>query len=206
MLHDLENKFNFKYPDFYINLYNDGMLDWGKLGPNWTKDIYPKIRGNPPFLLFANDFKIIPLDEIEKNINKLNNFSNNKKYIPFGKNGAGDLYSIEYTDKESIRAICIVKRNEEIIYLAKNFDDFIFRELLGTCVQINPYDLEDEPEFLENIKNMLNSHKKYITNDRYLILERIYNLPIQEEDEDNFGMISIDDYFDILKKEIKQVN
>ena len=58
----LEEKYQFKYPEIYVNLWNDGMLDWFKgwdepytPSRNWFTEVYPTIKENPPLLLHTNN-------------------------------------------------------------------------------------------------------------------------------------------------------
>ena len=57
-LEQIEQQFNFKYPELYKALYENGMLDWGEPGPNWYATFWEKFKSNPPLLLFGNDFEL----------------------------------------------------------------------------------------------------------------------------------------------------
>ncbi|AVS91620.1 hypothetical protein C8246_07205 [Paracidovorax avenae] len=203
MLKAIEEKYGFVYPELYLRLYQENMLGWGGQRPNWHEEVYPKIRDNPPFLLFANDFKIIETAEIENYIPRIEERVNGKfKLIPFGRDGAGDLYSFKYHSEGSLDSVCILNWDGSLIRLARDFEDFIFRELLGSVVQINPKDIEDEDEYNRDLFAMLESHKPYLTAKRYNIIKSIYSKNINEEDGE-FGKISIDEYYEILDQEIR---
>ncbi|MDA8453806.1 SMI1/KNR4 family protein [Acidovorax sp. GBBC 3334] len=202
MLENIENKFNFIYPEVYKKLHDENMLNWGDLGPNWHKEVYPNIRTNPPFLLFSNDFKIIPITDINKETEKIiQRIGSSPKIIPFGKDGVGNIYNLNYAENSGLDSVCILNRDDSLIKLAKNLEDFIFRELLASCTQINPDDIEDEEEFNQDLLAMLESHKPYLTPPRYNLLSSIYKKPITEEDGE-LGKIAIDEYFKILDQEI----
>lgn len=203
MLEEIEEKFSFKYPDLYKNLYRDGMLNWGKQGPNWYEEFYPILRKNPPLLLFAGDFELLNQEDIEKSIEKLSKrTTKNHKAIPFGKNGAGEFYAFLYTSPKTIESVCLINREDSLINLAQNFEDFIFREILGAAVQINPDDLENHSDFRTDLYAMSDSHNKYISKQRVKIIKDIYAKEIQEDDDGESGMISIEEYEKILKTEI----
>ncbi|WP_200848023.1 hypothetical protein, partial [Rhizobium sp. 18055] len=68
-------------------------------------------------------------------------------------------------------------------------------------VQINPEDIEDEDEYNKDLFAMLESHKPYLSSERFEILKSVYEKEIEEND-DEFGKISIDEYYELLNKEI----
>lgn len=204
MIYALEKNFAFKYPTLLHRLSDDGMLDWGKLGPKWHEEFYPRLRKNPPFLLFASDFKLITPDEVTKAIVKIRSKSDIYSHVvPFGKTAAGDFYCFVYRKSEESEFICkFNKRSEESIKLAANIEDFMFRELLGAVVDIDQDEFQnDEISFTEDLMSMLNSHRKYLTEHRFSILETFYHKAFSEHD-DTFGALSINNFFEILKTEI----
>lgn len=48
---------------------------------------------------------------------------------------------------------------------------------------------------------MLESHKPYLSSERFALLKSVYEKEI-DEDDDEFGKISIDKYYELLSKEI----
>lgn len=202
MLKALEEQFGFSYPEIYLRLEKDNMLDWGKQGPNWYKEVYPNIRCKPPILLFSGEFKIIPKIDLAKEIEKVAlRVSNRCKLVPFGRDGSGNLYVFNYAGDGSLDSLDILNRDGSLVKLAKSFEDFIFRQLLGAVVQINPEDIEDEDEYNKDLFAMLESHKPYLSSERFEILKSVYEKEIEEND-DEFGKISIDEYYELLNKEI----
>jgi hypothetical protein len=200
----VENTFEFKYPELFHKLNTDGILDSGKSGPGWYENYYPKLRKKPPFLLFAGEFELMELDQVEKVILKIKSKSGSYLYVvPFGKTGAGNLYCFVYGANKSLDFICLFnKRTDESIKLAKSLEDFMFRELLGAVAEINPdYFQDNEQSFIEDLQAMLASHKAYLSERRFAILEKFYGTPISEQD-DTFGAMSLDEFFDVLKQEI----
>lgn len=201
---DAESKLNVKLPDLYRELFTDGMLDWGDQGPNWHENVYPKIRAKPPLLLFANDFRLIPPEKVIEYAEALKLATPEfHAVVPIGRNGAGDLFCLLFNSPNSVDSVCKVnKRTGAAVKLAKDFSDFVFRELLGTVVQINEEDLESEGDYLKDIFAMLQSHKKYINEARFSILEKAYSAPIAQQDDDEMGTISLDEFVQTLKGEI----
>lgn len=202
MLKALEEQFVFSYPENYLRLDKDNMLDWGKQGPHWYDEVFPKIRWKPPLLLFAGEFKIIPKIDLAKEIEKVALRVNNRcKLIPFGRDGSGNLYVLNYAGDGSLNSVDLFNRDGSLIKLAKSFGDFIFRKLLGAVVQINPEDIEDEDEYNKDLFAMLESHQPYLSSERFALIKSVYEKEI-EEDDDEFGKISIDEYYELLNKEI----
>ncbi len=202
MLKVIEEKFGFSYPEIYLRLDKDNMLDWGRQGADWYAEVYPKIRDKPPFLLFVGEFNIIQKEDLLRETEKVaRRVGDVFKLIPFGRDGSGNLFVMNYAADSVLDSIGIFNRDGSLIKLAKTFDDFIFRQLLGAVVQINPEDIEDVGEYDRDLFAMLESHKPYLSPGRFSILKSVYAKEIVEED-DEFGKVSIDEYYELLHKEI----
>lgn len=204
MIENIEEKFGFKYPKLFHRLNEDGMLDWGKTGSGWHADCYPKLRKKPPFLLFASDFKLMQMDEVEKQIVKLKSKSGMfSRVVPFAKTGSGDLYCFVYGVTDAPDFLCkFNKRTDVSVKLAKTLDDFMFRELLGAVAEIDPEEFQDdEHSFVEDLQAMLASHRAYLSEHRFTILEKFYRAEFSEQD-DTFGALSLNDFFETLEQEI----
>jgi len=183
-LKEIEQAYDFLYPTTYYNLLKDNMLDWGLPQSDWHITEFPKLKKNPPLLLFGNDFEIISFKEI---IEEIESFSDEDDYretkkefynrfIPFGKTGAGDLYCFYLNEEKQISSIVLVWHDaNEVNILANNLQDFIFRQLLE-CVT-EPYEegLIMNGNFKENVTNQLSSHKEYLKNQQIEILSEIYD-------------------------------
>ena len=191
-------------PGMYQELLSDGMLDWDEQGPNWYENVYPNLRAKPPFLVFANDFRLIPPEKVVEYAEALKLAASEfHAVVPIGRNGAGDLFCLLFNSATSVDSVCKVnRRTGASVRLARDLSDFVFRELLGTVAQINEEDLESEEDYLKDILAMLQSHKKYISEARFRILEKVYSKPIQQQDDDEMGMISLDEFSRILEDEI----
>lgn len=205
MLNGIQNEFKFKYPDIYLQIERDGNLDWGEQGPNQT--VSHELRKKPPLLLFGNDFRLLDEDRIRKLLIQFRSgWDSSGKFVPFGRNGAGDYFAFVFGTQNTLEYICKLNRNsDEGFVLAKNFDDFLFRELLHAAYNINEFDIDenDFDEFRANLYAMLNSHRAYINNRRVKILEEVYSRPISRFDDEEFGMIDENMFYEILDQEIK---
>ncbi|WDF62842.1 SMI1/KNR4 family protein [Flavobacterium sp. KACC 22763] len=185
-LQDIEKKYGFEYPKLYKQLYLDGMLDMGEYGPNWYFEVYPKLKENPPLLLHTYDFKLMSLKLVDDEIKELGDPENYRKinkefrFIPFGRSYGGDHYCFFPNEENNgnVPIVFVWHDLNEVDYLAKNLQDFIFKALLTDMVYIDE-DVSDE-EFRYNLEMAFKSHKKYLTEQQKDLLLNILNLEIKD--------------------------
>lgn len=67
-LEQIEKQFNFKYPELYRQLYEEGMLDWGEMGQNWHLTYWGKFKSNPPLLLFGDDIELLACNKLVEEV------------------------------------------------------------------------------------------------------------------------------------------
>ncbi|WP_228441256.1 SMI1/KNR4 family protein [Chryseobacterium phosphatilyticum] len=221
-IEQLEQKYNFKYPDIYKCLCEDGMLNWGESGSDWYRATFPQFKKNPPLLLFGNDIEIWNHQQfVEASIEEMSeeddyrNIHANYKFVPFAKNGAGDLYAFQFDLKNNgeVPITFIPHDDEEAEILAKNFQDFIFRQLLEALTEIDENAMfyeEGEEDLKRNLFNQLKTHEPYMTSRQIEILHSIYQRDLFEytyktpnghvfEAE---GLATYDEVEEILNREI----
>ncbi|MDR2236754.1 MAG: SMI1/KNR4 family protein [Chryseobacterium sp.] len=189
-LQDLETEFNFTYPVLYRQLYDDQMLDWGPEGNGWYTNVFPALKENPPLLLFGNDIEIWDPVAYHGGIREIINhevYDINPKYrmVPFAKNGAGDLYVFQFDGEVNgeIPVTFFPHDDSEAEFLAKNLQDFIFRQLLESLTEMDEYSMfegDSEEEIRKNLHNQLRTHRRYLTLRQIEILEDIYQRDIFE--------------------------
>lgn len=219
-LNEIEQELNFTYPEIYKNLDVNGMLDWGESGNGWYNTIFPKLKKNPPLLLFGGDIEIWDPKESKGGIaemlhHEVYDVAEKYKLVPFAKNGAGDLFVFQYDlqDGENIPVSFFPHDECELHVLAKNFQDFIFRQLIESITEIDEYSMFDEDTEVEikaNLNNQLRTHKPYLTTKQVEILEKIYARDIFEytyklhngSEENSEGLATLDEVEAILKQEI----
>lgn len=210
-LEGLEQKYNFQYPELYKQLCKDGMLDTGKFGTGWVDQNYKRIKDNPILLIWSSDVELIEEFELEEYIESIKdpdtwNIKPELELIPFAQNGGGDWYCFYYNEQQGddIPIVMLNHDGDTADILAKNLQDFIFRQLLETAS--NYYMSEDElkntDKVVWDLRAMLNSHKKYLTEKQSKILEEVYSKDVTRYDEDTWGMITSDEAYDIIKQEI----
>ncbi|GIQ58529.1 hypothetical protein Flavo103_16650 [Flavobacterium collinsii] len=205
ILQDVEKRYEFEYPPLYKQLYEDGMLDIGEYGPNWYSDVYPKLKENPPLLLHSYDFQLLSLKGVSREIERLTNPDDYRqikkefRFIPFAKSGAGDHFCFFLNGEEdgNVPIVFVWHDNNEVNYLAKNLEDFVFRTLLSDMSQQDIYNEESEEEFKSNIEQVFKSHEKYLTEERKEVLQKVlkrdivdYQIFVEKSKEDARGFLT----------------
>ncbi|MBB1139125.1 SMI1/KNR4 family protein [Myroides sp. WP-1] len=183
-LEDIEKELNIQYPVLYKKLFADGLLDSGPTGINWYKDSFPKLKQNPPLLLFAEDIEIWNPIEYKAGILEIldpevYDLAQRFQFVPFAKNGAGDLYVFQFDlqDGNDIPITFFPHDDCEVEVVAKNLQDFIFRQLVEATREIDDCSLvfeEEEVEIKANFQQQLRTHRPYLSERQIEILEEIY--------------------------------
>nr|WP_294783283.1 SMI1/KNR4 family protein [uncultured Flavobacterium sp.] len=181
-LQEIEKKYGFEFPSLYKQLSEDGMLDMGEYGPKWYSDIYPSLRENPPLLLYTYDFELLDSESVATEIERLKdpngyrNINPKFKFIPFAKSGGGDHYCFFLNEENNgdVPIVFVWHDKNEVNYLAKNLQDFIFDMILtDMCDQDSDDEEIDDEEFESNMKSVFKSHTKYLTDRQNAILSAI---------------------------------
>ncbi|GHS89199.1 hypothetical protein FACS189487_08970 [Campylobacterota bacterium] len=213
-LEQIEQKFGFKYPDIYRNLYQDGMLDWFRgwnekwtKERNWGTEVYPTLLDNPPLLLFGTYFELLDFNGIAEAIMELKDPDDYRQikpefmFVPFAQTGAGDLYVFQFDRQNGDDIpITLVYHDDNAVILAKNLQDFIFRMLLESVLSLNDYSKIDKGDFTANRANILKSHRSYLSEKQVDILSGIYARELKECSDK--GLIALDELQEILQQEI----
>ncbi len=220
MLNQLEKELRISYPETYKTLYANGMLDWGETGTGWIKLIFPKLKLNPPLLLFAEDIEIWDPITYKAGIaeimdREVYDIAQKYRFVPIGKTGGGDLYVLQYDLQNGDNIPVTFFPHDECMaeVLANNVQDFIFRQLLEAVREIDDYVMfyEEEEETMKiNLNNQLRTHRPYLTTNQIAILENIYardvfayryKLPNGHEEEAE-GLVTFEEVEEILNREI----
>lgn len=185
-LTEIEKKYDFKYPTLYKQLEQDGMLEVGKYGPNWFSTVFPKLKENPPLLLHSYAFELLNTNSISEEINDFldpddyRQINPELKFIPFAKSGAGDHYCFLLNEQngDDIPIVFVWHDCNELNYLAKNLQDYVFRALLTDMSEQDTYNNVSDKEFKDNIESVLKTHTKYLTEQQTDILRNIFSKEI----------------------------
>jgi hypothetical protein len=180
-IQEIETKYGFQYPLLYKQLEADGMLDVGEYGPNWYTEVYPTLKDNPPLLLHSYDFESLNLKSVAEEIEDLRdpedyrNINSEFRFIPFAKSGGGDHYCFFLNEENNgdVPIVFVWHDMNEVDYLAKNLQDFIFKVLLLDMSKQDEYNELSDEEFRNEIESVFRSHKKYLTQRQNEILEEI---------------------------------
>jgi hypothetical protein len=218
ILQSIETKFGFQYPALYKQLFEQNRLDWGEVCSGWYENVYPSLKANPPFLLYGNRFEILDFKRIEEEIEAFSdpedyrNTNPEHRFIPFGQDGSGDLYCFYYHQKfkDEVPIVYVCHDADEVRVLAKNLEDFIFRHLLDSVVDVFEETLGNEDDnFKENITNMLRTHSDLLTEKRQKIVAEIYSqafftysYDVGKRFEKATGLLTYNELNEILKAEI----
>jgi hypothetical protein len=195
-LKELETKHNFDYPALYKTLFEADKLNWMrgfdilKEKQTWAEDVYPTLKANPPLLLHAGgaDFELLtPKDTLNFTFPKEWD-THTHHFIPFAKDAEGNIYAFYNTlEVEGETPIVLLWKDDEAEYVAKNFEDFIFRKMLESADDIDKDDLyadygKEEPMELyrADLKADLESIRPYLKDAYISILEEAYNGEVLE--------------------------
>lgn len=183
---EIENKYNFKYPELYKKLERDGMLNVGSYGPIWHSTVFPTLKENPTLLLYTNDFELLNVQAANEAIEELTDpedylqIKPEFKFIPFGQSGGGDHYCFFLNEQkgDEIPVVFVWHDSNEATYLARNLQEYIFRMLLTDMSDQDIYNNVTDEEFKTNLKSILKTHTKYLTEKQSEILQNIFSREI----------------------------
>ena len=191
----------------YKKLENDGMLEYANaFGSDWYNKVYPTLKNQPPFLMFAQNFELMSLRDVFEELREIQSYKHwlpDFKMIPFAGDGSGDRFAF-YDDgkNEELTIIHWWHDSDHCDIKAKNLQDYVFIKMLDLALEIEvDYDMVAEDDAKLNLNNMLTTHSNYLTNNQATILKEIYSRKFVEED----GMLSaieLDEYEKILLQEI----
>lgn len=220
LLEELEQELKIVYPEIYKKLFASGMLDWGIEGNGWYTNVFPKLKENPPLLLFGADIEIWDPIEYKGGIaeilhHEVYDINEKFKLVPFAKNGAGDLYVFQYDlEQNGEIPISFFPHDEtELEVQAKNFQDFIFRKLLESLTEMDEYfmfDDDTDEKIKQHLNNQLRTHRPFLKENQIALLEDIYARDIFEYEYktpngstfETRGLVTYDEVEEILKQEI----
>jgi hypothetical protein len=205
-LRAIEQKLQITLPAVYKKLEADGMLENANaFGHDWYKRIYPSLKTQPPFLLFAKSFELLSLrniyDELKDSAYK-EEWLEGFKILPFAGDGSGDRYAFYlsslYAPEWSI--IHWWHDSNHVDILAYDLQDFMFKKMLeATCVADADYDLIADGDFKQNMNHWLKTHQKYLKPKHVEILTKIYQREPWFDEDGNSTMMSEVELDEILK-------
>jgi hypothetical protein len=150
-LEQLEAKHSYTFPRLYKTLFEAEMLNWMRgfelpltEGLTWADDVYPTLKENPPLMLHSggSDFELMTANEIF-NFEFPEDWNREQHhFIPFAKTAEGNTYAFyKNVEIDGENPIVLIWEDDEAEYIAKNFEDFIFRKMLESSDDIDKDDL-----------------------------------------------------------------
>lgn len=207
MIEEIEKELKVHFPEVYRRLYQGGMLDWGVCSQEWARTELRRMRAHPPLLLFAEDFRIIPVREIADRARKQKyKPEGTSVFVPFGRNLAGELYGFAFNDAGVMQAIYKINtRTEAFTFQARTFEEFVFKKLLQTAAEYPLDENENLEDFLTDAKAMLQSHAPYLPTNLAALLRQAY-AGTAKIDDGYVSLVSDEDYLTILKAAEKNLD
>jgi SMI1 / KNR4 family (SUKH-1) len=206
----IEIAFDLKLPLLYKKLENDGMLEYANVfGSDWSTKVYPSLKNQPPFLMFAHGFELMSvrdvfewLRDIEDGSGWAYDWLEDFSFVPFAGDGSGDKFGF-YNDGENEHAIIHWWHDSDHCEIkAKNLQDYMFIKMLDLALESDTeYDIATDGDIKTNLNNILATHEKYLTTSQAAVLKEIYS----REFVDNDGKLSameLAEYKQILLREI----
>lgn len=215
-LKQLETKHNYSFPKLYKTLFEADMLNWMRgfelplaEGLTWANDIYPTLKENPPLLLHSggSDFELLTADDILKFKFPEEWDTQHHHLIPFAKTAEGNMFAFyENVEIDGENPIVLIWENDEAEFVAKNFEDFIFRKMLESSNDIDKDDLYADygkdngmELYRADLQADLKTIRPYLKNTYVSILEEAYNGEILET-LISYGLISTKPVKDVVKE------
>ena len=192
-LEELEAQYNTPFPKLYQTLFEAEMLNWFRgfelpleKGKSWADDVYPALKENPPLLLHAggSDFELLTPSEMLNFIFPEEWDTDAHHFIPFAKTAEGNVYAFYVNEMyEGEYPIVLIWDDDETEFIAKSFEDFIFRKMMEAADDIDKEDLEADygkendaiEHYRADIQADLTSIKPYLNADYVKVLEDAYN-------------------------------
>lgn len=174
-LDKLEAKYNFKYPELYRQICQDGMLGINDPNFQWDEEAFEKLKENPPFLYYTHHFDLIDEEDLEDAIDNVPSIDSPKQdkeaiLIPFMENMSDTFLCFCMQEGKEASIISADYAGKSKI-LANNLQDYIFRQFLYLIADSFVNSLRtDTHEGIENAKAMLKSHKPYLSEKQDQIL------------------------------------
>ena len=191
-------------------------------GSDWYARVYPTLKDQPPFLLFAHHFELTSLRNVYEELREIRdgefwdcvNWLPEFKMIPFAGDGSGDKYAFwlsSTSHSENIHNPANIgdwpiihwwHDDNKCTVLANNLQDFMFKSMLNCALEIDAEnDLLADDNIKTNLQNWLATHQKYLKPSQVAILADIYARELQKDD-DNYYLIDVEEYKTILLEEL----
>ena len=215
-IEEIELKYNYTFPKLYKKLWKENMLnwmgDWGdkpfSIKDTWENSVYPAIKDNPPLLLHTGgyDFELLTTSAIYGyTFDELWN-TDEHHFIPFAKTAEGDVYAFyKNIEIDGENPIVYIIKDDETEIIAKNFEDFIFRQMLTAINDVEKDEISadygnDFEAYRKDILNDLRTISPYINKHYIALLEEFYNREEVLEGMFSYSLIGANELNETIKK------
>jgi len=196
-IEEIEEKYQSHFPALYKKLARVGLTNWMRgfeepleKGKSWAEDVYPTLKENPPLLLHSggSDFELLSPDAIL-------NFefpeiwdTDTHHFIPFAKTAEGNTYAFyKNIEIDGENPVVLIWEDDETEFIARNFEDFIFRKMMEASDDIDKEDLKADygddnamESYRADLKSDLSSIRPYLKDAYVTELEKAYNGEVME--------------------------
>lgn len=159
--------------------------------------IYTEYLKRPALLLLNHGFELLEENVIVDIAEWVNDDFSPQEFtcIPFAKSSMGDYFCIAYpkeNDNGDDSVIIYLPHDySEYIYLAKSFEDFMFRHFLERLTDLGLIDFKQQNFSIQEVlKQFLRLHQNYLSAEQIELLQDILLRDIQEFDNGSVGYLS----------------
>ncbi|MGP6171543.1 SMI1/KNR4 family protein [Microbacterium sp. A204] len=204
---ELAAEYGLAWPELYLRLADDGMLDWGTFGPDWASTQAPLLRERVPILFFDCDFEPLTCDGIREELDAMCDPEDYRKidpaqgYLPFGRTPGGDLYCFEREAAgDRVGPVVLILHDDEMgEYLASSLQDFIATEMIMSFVEFDSDQFLGDGDPHANASLWLHSHRPYLRVDQISALELLYERSVAVDADRTMSIIEHADAEELVK-------
>lgn len=161
----MKNIYNFKFPELYETLLEDGMMDY--TASSYLLD----------YKFFGADLEPFSYQEALQNYEEFPFWDKDKtkQIFPFAQTGAGDWYGFCFSMKTEhlLPIVLLFHDSDNALLLSDNLGDFIFYKMLMISHKID--DQCNDKTFKNELQRVLATHRKYLKQEHAEILEKVYS-------------------------------
>jgi len=196
-LAELEKKYDYSFPQLYKTLFEVEMLNWMRgfdlpleKSKTWAEDVYPTLKENPPLLLHSggSDFELLRAEEMLQFAFPEEWDTHTHHFIPFAKTEEGNIYAFYTNDTIGGESpVVLIWEDDETEYIAKNFEDFIFRKMMEASDDIDKEDLKADygddnamARYRADLQSDLATIRPYLRENYVELLKKAYSGKVVE--------------------------
>ncbi|MDO5692936.1 MAG: SMI1/KNR4 family protein [Pseudomonadota bacterium] len=191
---ELKARHGYDVPAIYHQLHANGMLDWGRLGPDWQAREFERLRARPPLLLYASGFEIMGEAAI---LDELDSFYAGPeprvlarhRLLPFGGDGSGDCFCFYFNaqQQDTVPIVHLWHDSDACHFIAADLQDFCFMHMLTVRISASERQQRscrmDQALLGGGLHAFLESHRPFLKPEHALALDSLYQRRFQHLDD-----------------------